>query len=108
METTVASSEVSTIPKTKVGYFTGRKGRRRKEALLAYLFLLPSILIVGLFGIFPLIFATYQSTLRGLNKINGRFAGLFNYVKSIGNLAYVLFFWLAALLVYMAIRSFIK
>ena len=75
---------------------------------MAYLFLLPSFLIVGLFGLFPLIFATYQSSLKGLNKIAGTYDGLGNYVKAIDNLAYVLFFWLAALLVYFAVRSVVR
>ena len=73
--------------------------------MLAYLFLFPAFLIVGLFGLFPLIFAAYQSTLRGLNRIDGTFDGLFNYVKAIDNLAYVLFFWLAALLFFLSVRS---
>lgn len=107
-ESTVDSSELRTAPQTRVGFFSGRKGRRRKEAILAYLFLLPSILIVGLFGIFPLIFATYQSSLRGLNKINGTFDGLYNYVRAIDELAYVLGFWLAALLLLLAIRSLVR
>ena len=105
METTVTGSQLTTTAQAGSGVFAGRQGRRRKEALLAYLFLLPAFLIVGLFGIFPLIFATYQSTLRGLNKIDGTFDGLFNYVKAIDDLAYVLGFWLAALLVYLSIRT---
>lgn len=90
------------------GLFAGRAGRRRKEATLAYLFLFPAFLIVGLFGLFPLIFAAYQSTLRGLNRIDGTFDGLFNYVRAIDNLAYVLFFWLAALLVFLTMRSILR
>src|SRR5215207_4125518 len=67
-------------------WLVGRQGRKTREALLAYAFLLPALLIIGTFGLFPLIFAAYQSTLRGLN----------NYVRAIGNLTYVLGFWLAA------------
>ena len=108
METTVVSKEIGTTSRISTGLFAGRQGRRRREALLAYLFLLPSFLIVGLFGLFPLIFATYQSSLKGLNKIAGTYDGLGNYVKAIDNLAYVLFFWLAALLVYFAVRSVVR
>lgn len=108
METTIEGSRIGTGEKMEGGLFAGRQGRRRKEALLAYLFLLPAFTIVGLFGIFPLIFAAYQSTLRGLNKIAGTYDGLFNYVKAIDNLAYVLFFWLAALLVFLAVRSLVR
>ena len=85
--------------------FAGRQGRRLREALLAYLFLLPAFLIVGLFGLFPIIFAAYQSTLRGLNKIVGTFDGLGNYIRAIGDLTYVLGFWGALLLVYLAVRA---
>jgi multiple sugar transport system permease protein len=86
-------------------WFAGRQGRRLRETLLAYVFLLPAFLIVGIFGLFPILFAAYESTLRGLNQIVGAYTGLGNYVQAIGDLAYVLFFWLAAILVFLAIRS---
>lgn len=76
-----------------------------REALLAYTFLLPSIIIIGLFGLFPLAFAVYESTLTGLNKIVGNYDGLGNYVKAVDNLAYVLGFWMAAALAIFAVRS---
>jgi ABC-type sugar transport system permease subunit len=88
-------------------WFAGRRGRRTREALLAYLFLLPAFLIVGTFGIFPLLFAAFQSSLRGLNRIVGTYDGLGNYERAIDSLAYVLFFWIAALLVYVAVRRLV-
>jgi hypothetical protein len=88
-------------------WFTGRQGRRTREALLAYCFLFPAFLIVGAFGLFPLLFAAYQSTLKGLNKVVGEYDGLANYVKAIANLTYVLFFWLAALLIFLSVRGVI-
>lgn len=72
-----------------------RRARKLREAALAYLFLLPALLIIGLFGLFPLVFSIYQSTLRGLNTFTGRYGGMFNYVRAIDELAYVLGFWLA-------------
>lgn len=86
-------------------WFVGRQGRRMREAVIAYTFLLPSILIIGLFGLFPLVFAAYQSTLRGLNRIVGDYDGLNNYVRAIGNLTYVLGFWLAALALFFVART---
>lgn len=86
-------------------WFVGRQGRRMREAVIAYAFLLPSILIIGLFGLFPLVFAAYQSTLRGLNRIVGDYDGLNNYVRAIGNLTYVLGFWLAALALFFVART---
>ncbi len=110
MDSTLVDSKVQQPgrrPQThaRAGWLTGRRGRQWREALLAYAFLFPAFLIVGLFGLFPLLFAAYQSTLVGLNKIVGTFSGLSNYVKAIDNLAYVLFFWLAAILVFLSLRT---
>lgn len=85
--------------------FVGRRGRRLREALLAYAFLFPAFLIIGIFGLFPLLFAAYESTLRGLNKVVGTYDGLGNYVRAIDNLTYVLAFWVAAVALFLAIRS---
>ena len=109
MESTLVDRKVQQPdrrPRTSVraGWLTGRRGRQAREALLAYAFLLPAFLIVGIFGLFPLLFAAYQSTLIGLNKIVGAFSGLSNYVKAIDSLAYVLFFWLSAILVFFSLR----
>lgn len=41
--------------------FVGRKGRARREALTAYFFLLPAILIIFTFGLWPVIHAAYVS-----------------------------------------------
>lgn len=89
-------------------WLTGRRGRKTREALLAYAFLLPAILIIGTFGLFPLIFAAYQSTLKGLNKIVGDYDGLNNYVKAVGNLTYVLGFGLAVLAIFLAVRLVVQ
>ncbi len=86
-------------------WYRGRQGRRLREMLLAYSFLAPAFIIIGLFGLFPLAFAAYESTLRGLNKIVGSYDGLGNYVKAIDNLIYILTFWIAAALIYYAART---
>ncbi|MBK8051627.1 MAG: sugar ABC transporter permease [Anaerolineales bacterium] len=90
------------------GLFSGRQGRRLREALLAYLFLLPAFVIVGAFGLFPILFAAYQSTLRGVNKVVGTFDGLNNYIKAIDVLTYVLGFWGGVLLLYLAVRIVVQ
>lgn len=87
--------------------FAGRSGRKLRETLLAYVFLAPALVIIGLFGLFPLIFAAYESTLTGLNKIVGKYDGLGNYVKAIDNLTYVLGFWLAIVCFYFAVQRVI-
>jgi len=43
------------------GLFSGRKGRARKETLTAYLFLLPAIIIIFVFGLWPIAHALYVS-----------------------------------------------
>ena len=88
--------------------FAGRRGRRLRETLLAYAFLFPAFLIISVFGLFPLIFAVYQSSLRGLNKIVGTYDGLGNYVRAIDSLTYVLAFWLAAVALFVAVRTLIN
>lgn len=86
--------------------FSGRQGMKRREALLAYLLLLPAIIIIGLFGLFPLIFSAYQSTRAGLNNVVGRPDGFGQYIRAIDNLAYVLAFWLALFLLFAAVQKF--
>ncbi|MBN1661778.1 MAG: sugar ABC transporter permease [Anaerolineae bacterium] len=43
------------------GLFAGRKGRARQETITAYLFLLPAILIILVFGLWPVVHALYVS-----------------------------------------------
>ena len=88
--------------------FSGRQGAKRREAFLAYLFLFPAMLIIGLFGLFPLIFSAYQSTRAGLNNIVGRPDGFGQYIRAIDNLAYVLAFWIGLYFLFLAIRKFME
>lgn len=88
----VASNSAKPVAQSRTGWFAGKQGRKTKEAMLAYLFLLPAFVLVGLFGLFPLLFAAYQSTLRGINNIAGAYTGLDNYVAAIASFTYVLGF----------------
>ena len=110
MQNTLASSPppISTAQPPRSARISGRRSRRLREALLAYLFLLPAFLIVGLFGLFPLLFAAYQSTLRGINKIAGRYDGLGNYIPAIDTLTYVIGFWGAAALIGLSIYWLVR
>ncbi len=105
MATETVSGQQLAAKHPRTGLFSGRRGRKVKEALLAYALLLPAFLIILVFGIFPLAFSAYQSTLRGLNKIVGTYDGLSNYVRALDNLAYVLMFWIAVALFFLAIRG---
>lgn len=89
----------------RTGWFSGRRGRKRQEAVLAYLLLLPAFTIIFTFGLFPLAFAIYESTLKGLNKIVGTYTGLGNYVRAVDNLAYVIAFWVAVVLFFLAVQK---
>jgi multiple sugar transport system permease protein len=104
-ETTAPSATKPIFATERRGLLRGRQGRKLREALLAYLFLLPAFLVVGLFGLFPLIFAAFMSTHRGLNKIPGTFDGLGNYIQAISDFTYLLGFWSAVILVVMALRT---
>ncbi|MCB8943453.1 MAG: sugar ABC transporter permease [Ardenticatenaceae bacterium] len=98
MSDTIISSEAASAKKAnqlKSGWFVGRAGRKAQEATLAYILLLPAMIIIGLFGLFPLVFSVYQSTRAGLNNVVGRPDGLGQYIRAIDNLAYVLAFWVA-------------
>lgn len=71
-----------------------RRGRLVLENLTAYLFLAPAGLLVILFGIFPVAFAFFVS-LHRWRRFPDQYVGLANYEKALGNLGYILFFWLA-------------
>jgi multiple sugar transport system permease protein len=87
--------------------FSGRRWRRIRESLTAYLFLLPAFLIISTFGLFPIAFSVYVS-LHRWRILPGKYLGLGNYVKALDNLAYVMGFWLAVILFYIAVRSVMK
>ena len=74
--------------------FNSRRGRALQENLTAYLFLAPALILIFVFGIFPVGFAFFVS-LHRWRRFPGDFLGLSNYVQALDNLAYVLFFWLA-------------
>ncbi len=87
--------------------FSGRRWRRIRESLTAYLFLLPAFLIIGTFGLFPIAFSVYVS-LHRWRILPGKYLGLGNYVKALDNLAYVMGFWVAVILFYIGVQSVIK
>lgn len=74
--------------------FTPRRLRYLREYLTGYLFIAPAVLLVFLFGIFPVGFALYVSLHKWRIKRTD-YIGLTNYTKAVGNLAYVLLFFLA-------------
>ena len=90
--------------------FTGRRGRKLREYLTAYTFIAPASILIFVFGIFPVGFALYVSLHKWRIK-RGDLIHLENYVDAIGNLAYVLVFFLgvgALLGVYFLVRRILK
>jgi multiple sugar transport system permease protein len=83
---------------------SGRRGRNLREYLTGYAFILPSIVLIFTFGLFPVGFALYVSLHKWKIK-HGPFVGLNNFTSAIDALAYVLFFAVAVGLVYLAIRT---
>jgi multiple sugar transport system permease protein len=99
LTTTTSTNHIETQKKSKMRISNIR------ESATGCLFVLPAFLIIGLFGLFPIGFSVYVSLHKW--RINpGDFFGLGNYTKALGNLAYVAFFWVAAILTYLAVRFF--
>ena len=73
-----------------------RRGRILIENLTAYVFLAPAGCLIILFGLFPVAFAFFVS-LHRWRRFPDEYVGLANYEKALGNLGYILFFWLALL-----------
>jgi len=78
-----------------------------RENLTGCVFVFPAFLLIGIFGLFPIGFSVYVS-LHKWRILPGDFNGLGNYTKALGNLAYVVFFLVAAIFLYLAARSLIK
>ena len=90
--------------------FTPRKLRVLRESLTGYLFVAPALILIFIFGIFPVAFALYVSVHKW-RIIRTKFIGLENYVKAVGNLAYVFGFFVAIgalVLAYILIRRLIR
>jgi ABC-type sugar transport system permease subunit len=78
----------------KSSWLNTKRGRILIENLTAYLFLAPATLIIFTFGLFPVAFAFFVS-LHEWQRFPEEYRGLDSYVEAIGNLAYVVFFWIA-------------
>ncbi len=81
----------------------GKKGRQWREYLTAYLMLAPSVSLIFLFGIFPVLFAVYVSLHRWRIRM-GKFLGLRHYVRAVESLGFVLFFATALAFLFVAWR----
>lgn len=69
-------------------FLTSRRGRRWREYLTAYGLVAPALLLIFIFGIFPVGFALYVSLHKWL-IIRSDFRGLTNYVDIVDDFAYL-------------------
>lgn len=79
----MATIEQSVTPVSHQGLFTGRRSRRIREALQAYLFLLPGTLLLVVFNLLPVGYAFYISMHKWRIQ-KGDFVGFDNYLKALG------------------------
>ncbi len=70
-----------------------RRMNRLRENLIAYAFLSPAMILLFLFGIFPVGFAFFVS-LHRWRRFPGDYLGLDNFTRGLGSFAYVIFFWI--------------
>lgn len=68
-----------------------RRWRHVREHLTGYLFIAPAVLIITVFGLFPIFYAFYMSLHRWRVR-KGAFIGLANYEKAIGDWVGLLLF----------------
>jgi len=82
-------------PSPLPGVFPKKRFRIRwidlKEHLTGYLFILPSVAVIGLFGFFPIGYAFYMSMYTWLVK-KGGYNNFYNYKKAVGDFRGLLFF----------------
>ncbi len=88
-------------------WMTPRRLRNWREYLTGYLMIAPSVILIFIFGIFPVGFALYVSLHKWRLK-RDEIIGLDNYVNAIGGLAYLMFFALGIIILvwsYLQIRK---
>ena len=99
--------DTSNTMKKRVLFLGAKNSRKIREYLTGYLFIAPAVILIFIFGIFPVGFALYVSLHKWRLK-QGDFIGLKNYVSGVGNLAYLGAFVLALMAffgVYLLVRS---
>ncbi|RMG90405.1 MAG: sugar ABC transporter permease [Chloroflexi bacterium] len=107
MATQTARGQETAVTRHSTGIFTGRRGRLLREHLTAYLFLTPAALIIFTFGIFPIFYAAYVSMYKWRIR-QGEFRGLANFIRAMGDVAYVFFAIIVLILLIVAINAAIK
>ncbi|HUX76387.1 MAG TPA: sugar ABC transporter permease [Anaerolineae bacterium] len=79
----MATIENAVTPVSRRGLFGGQRGRRIREALQAYLFLLPGTLLLFVWNLLPVGYAFYISMHKWRIK-RGDFVAFDNYLRALG------------------------
>jgi multiple sugar transport system permease protein len=87
----LAAIPVRPAPAPHTAYQGLTRGQKIRENLTGYLFILPSLLVIGLFGLFPIVYSIYMSTINW-RVVKGKFIGMGNYRQALGSLSGVLAF----------------
>ncbi|GAB4471705.1 MAG: hypothetical protein Kow00124_09060 [Anaerolineae bacterium] len=97
----MAAIDASQPDTTAKDHRAGLRWADVKENLTGYLFIAPALIIIALFGLFPIGYAIYMSLFRWRVR-KGEFLGLGNYEKAIGDPVGLLIFVGGFLLVVLA------
>ena len=95
---------------TKGRLISAKRRRVWREYLTAYLMVGPAMILIFVFGIFPVAFALYVS-LHKWRLVRSDFRGITNYVSALDNLFYTLLFLMAVgclYAAYMLVRRTLK
>lgn len=76
-----------------------------KEQITGYLFIFPSVLIITLFGFFPIVYAIYMSS-RQWRVVKGAYIGFDNYEKALGDWIGAVLFFAGFLVLFLAYEAF--
>ena len=85
------SNQPKPSEKSGMSWLTPRRLRAWREYLTGYLMIAPAVILIFIFGIFPVGFALFVSLYKWRLK-RGDFIGLANYTNAVGSLAYFLVF----------------
>lgn len=89
----LATNTIRPGPLKNTSYTGFLMGQKIRENITGYLFILPSLFVIGLFGLFPIVYSIYMSTLNW-RAVKGGFIGIDNYARALGDLPGLLLFLL--------------
>lgn len=99
-------STLNDSPK-KEGFLTPKRRRVWREYLTGYAMVAPAMILIFVFGLFPVAFALYVS-LHKWRLVRSKFIGIDHYVNALDNLVYFLLFALGVLSLFAAYWLLLK